>query len=92
MGETNTITLQIAVQPGDRIVVYVDNPGAKAVHEPAQVLAAHQGFLEMDMGQPGQPPRARCHLRLSPDRRSLEGTWTQNKTRKTFEVAFAKVD
>ena len=92
VGEANTITLQITVQPGDRIVVLVDNVAAKTVREPAQVLVAHQGFLEMDMGAPGQPPRARCHLRLSPDRRSLEGTWTQNKTKKTFEVAFAKVD
>jgi hypothetical protein len=89
VGTTNAITIQISVQPGDRVVVLVDNQAAKTVREPAQVLAAHRGFLEMDMGQ---PPRARCRLRLSSDRRNLEGTWTQNKTNTTFNVVFAKVD
>lgn len=88
VGATNTITIQITVQPGDRVVVLVDNQTAKTVREPAQVLAAHQGFLELDMGD---PPRARCRLHLSSDRRNLEGTWTQNKTKKTFNVVFAKV-
>ncbi len=72
---TNPITIQIQVQPGDRVVVLVDNQAAKTEQEPAEVIKASGGFLEMYMGN---PPRARCSLRLASDRRNLEGTWIQN--------------
>jgi hypothetical protein len=86
---TNAVTIQIQVQPGDRIVVLVDNQVAKTEREPAEVLEVSGGYLEMDMGR---PPRARCKLRLASDRRNLEGTWTQNKTNRTFNVVFTKAD
>jgi hypothetical protein len=89
VGTTNAITIQIQLQPGDRVVVLVDNQAAKTEGEPAQVLEVSGGYLEMNMGQ---PPRARCKLRLSSDRRNLEGTWAQTKTGKTFNVVFTKVE
>lgn len=89
VGTTNAITIQINLQPGERVVVLVDNQVAKTEHEPAEVLEVSGGFIEMNMGQ---PPRARCKLRLSSDRRNLEGTWTQTKTNRTFNVVFTKAD
>lgn len=89
VGTTNAITIQIQLQPGDRVVVLVDNQAAKTEREPAQVIEVSGGFIEMNMGQ---PPRARCKLRLSSDRRNLEGTWAQTKTGKTFNVVFTKAD
>jgi hypothetical protein len=53
------------------------------------VLEVSGGAIEMNMGQ---PPRARCKLHLSSDRRNLEGTWAQIKTNKTFDVVFTKVN
>jgi hypothetical protein len=85
---TNAITIQIQLQPGDRVVVLVDNQAAKTQGEPAQVLEVSGGAIEMNMGQ---PVRARCKLHLSSDRRNLEGTWAQTKTNKTFNVVFTKV-
>jgi hypothetical protein len=89
VGTTNAITIQINLQPGDRVVILVDNQVAKTEREPAEVIEVSGGFIEMNMGQPA---RARCKLRLSSDRRNLEGTWVQNKTNKTFNVVFTKVD
>jgi len=85
---TNSVTIEIHLEPGDRLTVLVDNQAAKTVREQAEVLSASGGFLEMDMGR---PPRARCRLRLTADRRNLEGTWTQNKTNRTLNVVFTKV-
>ncbi len=89
VGTTNAITIQIQLQPGDRVVVLVDNQAAKTEREPAEVIEVSGGFIEMNMGQ---PPRARCKLRLSSDRRNLEGTWAQTKTNKIFNVVFTKVE
>ncbi|MGA7411779.1 MAG: hypothetical protein WBW33_14975, partial [Bryobacteraceae bacterium] len=89
VGTANAITIQINLQPGERVMVLVDNQAAKTEHEQAEVLEVSGGFIEMNMGQ---PPRARCKLRLSSDRRNLEGTWTQTKTNKTFNVVFTKAD
>ena len=75
VGSTNSVTIQIHLEPGERVTVLVDNQAANTVGEEAEVLAASGGFIEMDMGN---PTRARCSLRLASDRRNLEGTWIQN--------------
>ena len=88
VGAGNSVTIQIHLEPGEQLTVLVDNQALRTFRESANVLAANGGFIEIDMGQ---PPRARCRLRLTSDHRNLEGTWTQNKTSRTFNVVFTKV-